>query len=1106
MATVLLQSSVGAGKTEAALDLLASVLQQHTLDPFPRAWVLTATKRQEVAFRQRLIDPDPKQHLFFNTEFFNFYNLNTRLLNLLKVPPRRIEETARLGILRRLIDESFSELRLYQPIAHTAGFISVIADFIYELKQNGITPEDFAQKPTPTDKDHDILLLYDRYQRTLIDHNLVDREGEAWLAEEYTRPEHQDEKGIKETLSTVKLLIVDGYDQFTPIQARLLANISLQVGQVFVTLTQTPPNSQENIGKRFDEARQTLQEAHERLDGASLEVYESHAQDASPDLRCPNLQHLTAHAFRVVHVTPPTSLEGVVWIEGADPAQETAAVLRHIKQLIVAQKARPDDILIAVRDWTQYGAHFAHYGTEYGLPLLLNYAQSLLEMPFIVALQNVLSLVNHNFERERVLDVLRSPYLNLGAVGLTPDDVAILEAKSAESQLIDGKDEWLKIFGNVQKWYDDDDDRNEDDGGKSLSSEGKVRLETAVQMLFEGLTPPETATRTEYVKWIVSHIATLAEQEADEVIEATAEQTPRLPLINPNIASDAPNTDAKTPLLRKIEQRDVDALRAFYRLLKGVLHVEELLKKLMSTEHQLTWEAFWSEITATLKGLRVGETMLMRNGRILITSVSDARGLPHPHVVIVGLAEGLFPAPIPEDMLYLDSERKAFQQAGIRLELQSERAADDSLFYELIGSASRSLILSRPTLKEGKPWNESHLWREIRRVAGGKENTKTYSIGNVTPLEEASSLQDVLLALAEEANNPTPSTLFGSQLAWFNVYHPRLWAQVKQGRTLETQRANRNEPFNRYSGVIQNKALRQQIATAVQNKAFSATALKQLSQCAYGYFAKYMLHLTPLETPQMGLNKMIQGSVLHEILHQVYGAIKSENLEIHPDNLLRAEQIMYSKLPDIFESAPTKFKFAISPLWIKEQGVFVDIVERVLKADFADNSPFAMGLMGERTIEALEQELPKNKEIRIRLGDKDVKLTGFIDRIDRVGDKRVIIDYKLNTVPKQSEIDSGDNFQMMVYLLLAQEAYGDVEEGLFYSLKRDTDAKDKTLTVSPASQATTQDTAARLIDFAEQAKFPTKAKKLEENIKCSSFCELYQLCRLSTTSPYKAEV
>src|SRR5690606_41538172 len=65
----------------------------------------------------------------------------------------------------------------------------------------------------PTRRSSD--LIYAEYQNRLREHNLVDREGEGWLALDVM--EKQPHIG-----RNVDLLLVDGYDQFTPLQASLL--------------------------------------------------------------------------------------------------------------------------------------------------------------------------------------------------------------------------------------------------------------------------------------------------------------------------------------------------------------------------------------------------------------------------------------------------------------------------------------------------------------------------------------------------------------------------------------------------------------------------------------------------------------------------------------------------------------------------------------------------------------------------------------------------------------------------------------------------------------------------------------------------------------------
>ena len=83
-----------------------------------------------------------------------------------------------------------------------------MAEFIYELKQNLIYPDAFARAAAAgTDKDRDLALIYSAYQERLRQHDLVDREGEGWLALE----ELENNPYIA---ADVALLLADGFDQF----------------------------------------------------------------------------------------------------------------------------------------------------------------------------------------------------------------------------------------------------------------------------------------------------------------------------------------------------------------------------------------------------------------------------------------------------------------------------------------------------------------------------------------------------------------------------------------------------------------------------------------------------------------------------------------------------------------------------------------------------------------------------------------------------------------------------------------------------------------------------------------------------------------------------
>ena len=102
---------------------------------------------------------------------------------------------------------------------------------------------------------------------------------------------------------------------------------------------------------------------------------DSRPDDARRDERRPALRQLSAQLLRPQ--AGARRADGAVhWIEAPDPAREVGAVLRRVKRLLL-DGCSPDDILIALRDWTLYGGQIAAQGQAYGLPLALHYGEPL---------------------------------------------------------------------------------------------------------------------------------------------------------------------------------------------------------------------------------------------------------------------------------------------------------------------------------------------------------------------------------------------------------------------------------------------------------------------------------------------------------------------------------------------------------------------------------------------------------------------------------------------------------------------------------------------------------------------------------------------------------
>ena len=91
----------------------------------------------------------------------------------------------------------------------------MLAELIDELKQASVDVDAFAAA-AQSDKDREIAQIYRRYQDMLRRSDLADVEGEGWLALATMRAR-------PDTAAHVDRLLVDGYDQFTLVQAQLLA-------------------------------------------------------------------------------------------------------------------------------------------------------------------------------------------------------------------------------------------------------------------------------------------------------------------------------------------------------------------------------------------------------------------------------------------------------------------------------------------------------------------------------------------------------------------------------------------------------------------------------------------------------------------------------------------------------------------------------------------------------------------------------------------------------------------------------------------------------------------------------------------------------------------
>lgn len=1085
MPTQLLLMPVGAGKTAFALDALLDTLHPQ---PFARVWVLLPNTRQEDAFRQRLVEHPDARPVYFNVEFFSFYTLYAHLLDAAGQPQKEIDNTARRRLLRHIMArlQSQGRLRIYGGIAQTQGFVEIVADFIYELKQNLIVPEDFA-RAARTDKDRDLALIYSHYQETLQTHKLVDRDGEGWLALNALN-EKPDLAG------DVALLLVDGYDQFNPLQARLLARLSARIPRTLVTLP-TIPGREETVGRRFARALKHLQDAHNwQNTPLNVQVIQpGYIQD-----RHPALNDLLERAFRPDAAARPS--DGcLTLIEAPDPAAEVGAVLRRVKRLLI-EGSRPDDILVAVRDWERYGRHLAEQARGYGLPVALHYGESLANNPAIIAILNLLELPAAGFRRRNLIDVLRSPYFRIP--GLDGEQVDALERISQAQYVTGGRDMWLEAVGLAASLPADDESEP-----PVLESAAANRLAAALETFFNTITPTE-GTVSDYVAWLENLIGVDTTADPDDDL-STAPADGSLHMLACIRSSGSPN----------LVSRDLAALYELKHILRSLLKAQFLTLALGDSSQRQDWAAFYDDLKIAISRASVNRGT-SRTGRVLVTTVENARGLPHRHLLIPGLSESIFPAPTIEDPLYLDSERQAWTEAGIHLQTSAERTGDEGLFYELIGLARGTLTLSRPTVQDGAPWPESHLWRAVKAVfddANAIIQQNRIGLGAVVPAMETASPAEAALAAADGLNREQPAPGVVELYNWLAAHRSGDWARIRDGRTVEIGRLSR-QPHNRYSGRLNDRRLIEWVANEIgENRVWSASQFNDFGLCGFRFFAKRLLKLEALEEPEEGLDALQIGLVNHDILEKTYDRLRS--VTISPEHAELAVQTLREVAAESLRKAPARFGFRASALWEQEKAVLLRRLEALVRLDFSDDSPIAKKFGSDQPRQPYILEASFGSErgdaIILNIGGERLRVRGFIDRMDRVGDRVVIVDYKSNSgsIPVR-EMMRGRNFQMMLYLLAAAyilETDPDpdrpsvVAGGLFWHINSrsasgtiERESEEGRAAIQSASEHLSRYLRrARTGDFAVHPNKPGAA--------CAHYCDYSRLCRVAVINRAKRE-
>ncbi|HWH33793.1 MAG TPA: PD-(D/E)XK nuclease family protein [Acidimicrobiales bacterium] len=428
-----------------------------------------------------------------------------------------------------------------------------------------------------------------------------------------------------------------------------------------------------------------------------------------------------------------------------------------------------------------------------------------------------------------------------------------------------------------------------------------------------------------------------------------------------------------------------------------------------------TVEVFRRTLDAELEaaGRRVGRL----GAGVLVGPVSVTAGLVLERVVVLGLAEGVFPPRRLEDSLLPDTERAA---AGGALALRADRIhVDRRHLLSAVASADQAVLgqprgdLRRSRERPASRW----LVADAARLSGVADlRSGDLAAHAADPwLDLVPSFAGGLRALGAPVSG---QELRLAAAARRQDDHAALTTDARLVAALEVVRARRSRRFTRFDGNLSAVA-----AELGPPPTASATRLQRWAACPQRYLLQHVLGVEPVEEPErlLAISALDKGSAIHEILDEFVGTAIGSG---HPlDGWTGADRV---RLQGIADTCLTRYqaqgRTGRALFWRRDRAQMLNDLERFLERDGARLAEGYRPLRTEHPFHDVVVTLP---------GGHQLAVAGKVDRIDRAPDGTLaVLDYKTGGVSSYRGLSEEDPhgggrwLQLVLYALAAEANFG----------------------------------------------------------------------------------
>lgn len=903
-----------------------------------------------------------------------------------------ISSTGIQMMLRKLIDQRAEQFLMFQKAVDKQGFIQELERTITEFKRHCVTPNMLkehiyytAENVSLTNKLNDLHYIYDELM-ALLHRKYIDGEDQLQLLVEkiYKTPFLQEAE-----------IYLDGFHRFSPKELEIVSELMKVSKQMTFTLT-TDIEELESEPSELDLFYQTTN-TYDTLKqiAKANDIFIEEPIVLSPENgRLAEQQHLYhLESFFDERPTPEFHKEGknpIRLFEAVHPRAEIEGIIQEILRLVREENYRYRDMVLFVRDTTEYNDLINTMFADYNIPVFIDEKRTMLNHPFIEFIRSLFDCIESNWRYDAVFRLLKTGFIPASDLDYPLDIDAIDELENYVLEYgIRSKTQWFQEEKWIYKRFRGFSEAAQTD--RELQAEKKInryrkQVVDALQTFDEKIRKQQTVKeRCETIYYLLERLEISRQLERRRT-----------------------TFDEEGKLEKAREEEQV--WNAFMQLLDEVVE--------MIGEEEMTLSMFRKTFEAGLEALEFAHVPPSID-HVIVGTIDHSRISSKKCTFLLGVNEGSWPKKPAQDGIINENEREFLKQFGLELAESSRRVLLDDTFYMYLAFTSATDYLSVSYVlsdNEGKMKTASPMVSRLQELF--PDLKEPILLTDPDELPDATRFITTPVKTRAALTTQMARYMRGYHMedVWWNVLDWYMKYEAKYHTTYHVLQSlfYENRPTSLSPNTV-HELYPKQMKTSVSR-------LEMLYRCSYQHFLQYSLQLEERRTYKLDAPDI--GQLFHEALKTITEWIQRENKDFA--KLTKKESEQYAKksmayLSPVFQhhilSSSNRYKYIQRKLQkVIAQATYI-LSEQARVSGFSPVG-IELGFGFESGLKPVTISLPNGYELLLR---------GRIDRVDKsVYNDRLylrIIDYKSSARGLDLvDVYYGLALQMLTYLnvVLAQ--------------------------------------------------------------------------------------